>query len=135
MVVEDNAEMRRLIIRILGNEYHIIVAADGEEAIARAEAEVPDLVVTDLMMPKMGGDRLVAEMRVRPSLAQVPVIVLSAKADEDLRVKLLSESVQDYVVKPFSAQELRARVRNQSVAEAHARFAEIGVGKPEHRRS
>jgi PAS domain S-box-containing protein len=113
MVVEDNAEMRRFITRMLGNEYHIIPVADGEEALARAADEVPDLVVTDLMMPKMGGDRLVAEMRARPSLAQVPVIVLSAKADEELRVKLLSESVQDYVVKPFSAQELRARVRNQ----------------------
>lgn len=113
MVVEDNAEMRRFITRMLGNEYNIIPAADGEEAIARASAQTPDLVVTDLMMPKMGGDRLVAEMRARPSLAQVPVIVLSAKADEELRVKLLSESVQDYVVKPFSAQELRARVRNQ----------------------
>ena len=113
MVVEDNAEMRRFITRVLGNEYHIIPAADGEEALARAATEAPDLVVTDLMMPKMGGDRLVAEMRARPSLAQVPVIVLSAKADEELRVKLLSKSVQDYVVKPFSAQELRARVRNQ----------------------
>src|SRR6185436_1707027 len=97
MVVEDNAEMRRFITRILGNEYHITPAGDGEEALAKAAAEVPDLVVTDLMMPKMGGDRLVAEMRLRPSLAQVPVIVLSAKADEELRVKLLSESVQDYV--------------------------------------
>ena len=113
IVVEDNAEMRRFIIRILGNDYQIIAAADGEEAIARAAEEVPDLVVTDLMMPKMGGDRLVAEMRARPSLALVPVIVLSAKADEELRVRLLSESVQDYVVKPFSAPELRARVRNQ----------------------
>ena len=55
---------------------------------------------TDLMMPKMGGDRLVAEMRARRSLAQVPIIVLSAKADEELRVKLLNESVQDYVVNP-----------------------------------
>ena len=113
LVVEDNAEMRRFITRMLGNEYRIIPAADGEEALAKAAAEVPDLVVTDLMMPKMGGDRMVAEMRARPSLAQVPVIVLSAKADEELRVQLLSESVQDYVVKPFSAQELRARVRNQ----------------------
>lgn len=113
LVVEDNAEMRELITRILGHEYHVIPAADGEEAVAKAAAEVPDLVVTDLMMPKMGGDRLVAEMRARPSLAQVPVIVLSAKADEELRVQLLSESVQDYVVKPFSVQELRARVRNQ----------------------
>lgn len=113
LVVEDNAEMRGFITRMLGNEYNIIPAANGEEAIARAEAEAPDLVVTDLMMPKMGGDRMVAEMRRRPSLAQVPVIVLSAKADEELRVKLLSESVQDYLVKPFSPQELRARVRSQ----------------------
>ena len=52
MVVEDNAEMRRFITRILGNEYHIIPAGDGEEAVAKAAAEVPDLVVTDLMMPK-----------------------------------------------------------------------------------
>lgn len=113
MVVEDNAEMRRFIARVLGDEYHIVVAADGEEAVAKALARVPDVVVTDIMMPKMGGDRLVAEMRSRTSLAQVPVIVLSARADEELRIKLLSESVQDYVVKPFAAQELQARVRNQ----------------------
>lgn len=113
MVVEDNVEMVRFITRVLGQECHIIPAGDGEEALAKAINQAPDLVVTDLMMPKMGGDRLVAEMRSRSPLAQVPVIVLSAKADEELRVKLLSESVQDYVVKPFSAQELRARVRNQ----------------------
>ncbi|HTU33041.1 MAG TPA: ATP-binding protein [Candidatus Acidoferrum sp.] len=112
LVVEDNIEMRRFISRVL-DEYRVTPAANGEEALAKALEDPPDMVVTDLMMPRMGGDRLVAEMRREPSLAHIPVVVLSAKADEDLRIKLLNESAQDYVVKPFSAQELRARVRNQ----------------------
>jgi PAS domain S-box-containing protein len=113
MVVEDSVEMLHYITGVLGQDFQIVPAANGEEALAKAMNQSPDLVVTDLMMPQMGGDRLVAEMRARNSLAQVPVIVLSARADEELRVKLLSESVQDYVVKPFSAHELRARVHNQ----------------------
>jgi PAS domain S-box-containing protein len=104
--------MRRFITGVLGDEYRIVPAADGAEALAKALAEPPDLVVTDLMMPKLGGDRLIAEMRGRGPLAQVPVLVLSAKADEDMRLQLLAESVQDYVIKPFSAHELRGRVRN-----------------------
>lgn len=112
LVAEDNAEMRRFITEVLSGEYRVVPIADGAEALTRAIAEPPDLVITDLMMPKLGGDRLVGEMRARQSLAQVPVLVLSAKADEALRLKLLAESVQDYVTKPFSAHELRARVRN-----------------------
>ncbi len=112
LVAEDNAEMQRFIAEVLGAEYRIVAVADGVEALERALAEPPDLVVTDLMMSRLGGDRLVGEMRARPSLLHVPVLVLSAKADEALRLKLLSESVQDYVTKPFSPHELRARVRN-----------------------
>jgi len=69
-------------------------------------------VVTDLMMPKLGGDELVRRMRANKELTQLPVLVLSARADDELRLKLLAELVQDYLVKPFSAGELRARVRN-----------------------
>lgn len=112
LVAEDNAEMRRFIAEVLGSDHRVVAAADGEEALAKAIAEPPDLVVTDLMMPKVGGDRLVDELRARAPLAQVPVLVMSAKADEALRIKLLTESVQDYLTKPFSAHELRARVRN-----------------------
>ena len=112
LVAEDNAEMRHFITRVLGDEYRVVPVADGAEALAKAIADPPDLVVTDLMMPKLGGDRLIAEMRSRGPLAQVPVLVLSAKADEEMRLKLLVESVQDYVIKPFSAHELRARVLN-----------------------
>ena len=112
LLAEDNAEMRRFISEVLAGEYHVISVADGAQALASAIAEPPDLVITDLMMPKLGGDRLVSEMRARQPLAQVPVLVLSAKSDEALRAQLLAESVQDYVTKPFSAHELRARVRN-----------------------
>lgn len=112
LVVEDNPDMRRFIIEVLRGEYRLAAAADGEQALAMAIAEPPDLVVTDLMMPILGGDQLVAKMRGLDSLSHVPVLVLSARADETLRLKLLAESVQDYVIKPFSAHELRARVRN-----------------------
>src|ERR1700748_953744 len=105
--------MREYISQVLPEHASVIPAANGEVALAYALAEPPDLVVTDLMMPKMGGDRLVGEMRTRPVLADIPVVVLSAKADEELRIKLLQEAVQDYLMKPFSAHELRARVRNQ----------------------
>jgi PAS domain S-box-containing protein len=112
LVVEDNAEMRRFVREALAGEFRVIAAADGQQALERAMTELPDIVVTDLMLPRLGGDRLVDEMRVRPSLADVPVLVLSAKDDEALRTRLLDESVQDYVTKPFSVHELRARVRN-----------------------
>ena len=112
LVAEDNGEMQRFIAEVLGDEYRVVAAADGTEALESALAEPPDLVITDLMMPKLGGDRLVDEMRACPALLHVPVLVLSAKADEALRLKLLSESVQDYVTKPFSPHELRARARN-----------------------
>ncbi|HJV84167.1 MAG TPA: ATP-binding protein [Noviherbaspirillum sp.] len=112
LVAEDNAEMRRFIADVLGSDYRVVPVADGSEALARALAEPPDLVVMDLMMPKLGGDRLVDAMRLHPTLANVPVLVLSAMANEELRLKLLSELVQDYVTKPFSAHELRIRVSN-----------------------
>jgi PAS domain S-box-containing protein len=112
LVVEDNADMRRFVTDILADDYRVIAAADGMQALARVQAAPPDLVVTDLMLPKLGGDRLVAEMRTQPHLMQVPVLVLSAKGDEALRARLLAEAVQDYVTKPFSAHELRARVHN-----------------------
>ncbi|MDT4809700.1 Sensor histidine kinase RcsC [compost metagenome] len=112
LVVEDNSEMRRFITEVLSGEYRVVQAADGEEALKKAVAEPPDLVVTDLMMPKLGGDRLVEELRKLPNLAQIPVLVLSAKEDEALRLKLLSESIQDYITKPFSPNELRVRIRN-----------------------
>ena len=112
LVVEDNADMRRFIAEVLAADYRVVTAADGAQGLERTRAAPPDLVVTDLMLPRLGGDELVAAMRADAALAAVPVLVLSAKGDEALRARLLAESVQDYVTKPFSAHELRARAHN-----------------------
>jgi PAS domain S-box-containing protein len=112
LVAEDNAEMRRFIAEILSGEYRVEMVADGAEALTRAIAKQPDLIVTDLMMPELGGDRVVAEMRLHPTLTKVPVLVLLDKTDDGPRIKLPAESEQDYVVKPFSPRELRTRVQN-----------------------
>ncbi|MEY4753014.1 MAG: hypothetical protein RJA44_689 [Pseudomonadota bacterium] len=110
LVVEDNAEMRRFVRDALAVDCRVTAVADGLAGLARAVAQPPDLIVTDLMLPGLGGDQMVERMRAHGSLGTVPV--LSARDDESLRAGLLSGSVQDYVTKPFSARELRARVRN-----------------------
>src|SRR5271169_460664 len=110
LVAEDNPELRRFITEALSDEYRVMPCSDGAEALRKAIADPPDLLLMDLMMPEL--DRLTAELRACEALRQVPVLVLSTKADEALRVKLLAEAVQDYVIQPFQAEELRARVRN-----------------------
>jgi PAS domain S-box-containing protein len=112
LVVEDNPEMRRFICDALTIEFNVVAAPDGEAALDIALACPPDLLVTDLMMPRLGGDRLVDALHATPGLKDLPVLVLSAKDDATLRARLLASAAQDYVTKPFSSQELRARVRN-----------------------
>jgi signal transduction histidine kinase len=112
LVVEDNPEMNRFIAETLSGEYRTAHAFDGGEGIAKAEALRPDLIVSDLMMPEVTGDVLVREVRGKPELDATPILLLSARADDDARVRLLQEGVQDYLTKPFTAEELRARVGN-----------------------
>ncbi|WP_374412235.1 ATP-binding protein [Hydrogenophaga sp.] len=112
LVVEDNPEMRRFICDALSLEFRVEAAPDGQSALEAAMADPPDLLVTDLMLPRLGGDRLVDALRTMAPLRDIPVLVLSAKDDAVLRARLLAGAAQDYVTKPFSAQELRARVRN-----------------------
>jgi signal transduction histidine kinase len=112
LVVEDSQEMSSFIAGILRNEYHVVTAFDGQEGIERALALQPDLIVTDIMMPRMSGDQLVAEVRSRHELDPIPILLLTAKADDDLRVKLLQTGAQDYLTKPFHSQELLARAGN-----------------------
>ncbi|WP_170162380.1 ATP-binding protein [Caldimonas tepidiphila] len=114
LVAEDNPELNRFITECLGEDFNVATAFDGQEALEKLLESPPDLLVTDIMMPRLSGDGLVAELRRRRHLDAVPVLVLSAKADDALRNRLLREGAQDYVTKPFSAEELRARARNLS---------------------
>jgi signal transduction histidine kinase len=112
LVVEDNVEMNRFITETLGSDYRTAVAFDGEEGLRKARELQPDLVVSDVMMPSMAGDQLVREIRRAPALDRVPILVLTAKADDELRIRMLQQGAHDYVMKPFSGNELRARVAN-----------------------
>ncbi len=112
LLVEDNPDVSRFVREALGAEFRVATVDDGAKALERLVAQPPDLLITDLMLPGLGGDRLVEAMRARVGLQDLPVLVLSARGDTALRSRLLSESVQDYLTKPFSAPELRARVRN-----------------------
>lgn len=112
LVVEDHADMRRFIVETLRDEWRVIAASHAEHALAVVDSDPPDLIVSDLMMPEVSGEQLVREVRSRPAFTQVPILVLSARADDQLRLGLLAGSVQDYLTKPFSAHELRVRVRN-----------------------
>ena len=110
LVVEDNPDMHAFVVEALARHYHVDTAFDGQEGLCKAFATRPDLIVSDVMMPHMNGDQMVEALRRHREMDDVPVVLLTAKADEDLRVKLLKEGVQDYISKPFSTEELLARV-------------------------
>jgi signal transduction histidine kinase len=112
LVVEDNPEMNRFVCEALAPEVRAVSAADGTAGLERALAGGVDLVITDVMMPGISGDELVRRLRREPAAARTPILLLTAKADDELRVRLLREGAQDYVTKPFSVEELRARVGN-----------------------
>jgi signal transduction histidine kinase len=112
LVVDDNDDMRTLLVRTLRGRYRIAQARDGVEALAKAQKLMPDLIVSDLMMPKMSGEELVVAMRKVPELAAVPILLLTAKSDEGMPARTIELGAQDYVLKPFSTDELLARVQN-----------------------
>ena len=109
LVVEDNADMRSYVASVLRRRFRVATAADGREGLEKAVALSPALVVSDLMMPGMSGADLVTAIREHRDIGDVPVIVLTAKADDGLRPELFHRGVQDYLVKPFSPAELLAR--------------------------
>lgn len=112
LVVEDTADMRRLVEVVLRTRFEVASASDGLEALELAEVVRPDLVVTDVVMPRLGGDGLVAALRERPHLAHIPVLVLSGKSDAAAKVRLLRAGAQDFLAKPFAPEELLARATN-----------------------
>lgn len=110
LVVEDNADMNEFISATLRPQYRVASAYNGREGIDKALAMHPDLILTDVMMPVMSGDEMVVALRHQHGMENVPIVMLTAKADDDLRVRLLKEGVQDYLNKPFSTEELLARI-------------------------
>ena len=110
LLVDDNADMRDYVGRLLRQHWPVDEAADGVEALAIARRRVPSLVLTDVMMPNLDGFGLLRALREDPRTRSVPVVMLSARAGEESRVEGLSAGADDYLIKPFSAKELVARV-------------------------
>ncbi len=112
LVVEDNPDMNAFVQRILSARFRVAAAFDGREGIEQARTLRPDLVITDLMMPGMSGTELVRELRTIEALRDTPIVALTARADDALRMDLLRNGVQDTVLKPFVPDELLARIAN-----------------------
>jgi signal transduction histidine kinase/CheY-like chemotaxis protein len=110
LLADDNADMRGYVRRLLGRSCDVQTAADGQEALESIRAKRPDLILTDVMMPNLDGFGLLRAIRSDAELRDIPVIMLSARAGEESRVEGLDAGADDYLVKPFSARELIARV-------------------------
>jgi signal transduction histidine kinase/FixJ family two-component response regulator len=110
VLADDNADMRDYLARLLARRYEVEAVADGLAALAAARDNPPDLVLTDVMMPRLDGFGLLRELRDDPATREVAIILLSARAGEEAEAEGLERGADDYLVKPFSARELLARV-------------------------
>ncbi len=124
LVADDNADMREYLARLLGAHWNVETAGDGLSALETARRLRPDVILTDVMMPKLDGFGLLREVRRDPALARTCVILLSARAGEESRVEGLEAGADDYLVKPFAAKELVARVRGHLESAREQRAAD-----------
>ena len=113
LLADDNCDMREYVSGLLGGRFQVVEAGTGKAALAEAEKLLPDLILTDIMMPEMDGFALLAALRKNPATRALPVIMLSARAGEEARIEGIDAGADDYLTKPFSARELLARVEGQ----------------------
>jgi PAS domain S-box-containing protein len=112
LIADDNADMREYLTNLLRTSgYQVSDVTDGQQALDAIRAEIPDLVISDVMMPGIDGLQLVTALRSDPPVAAVPVLLLSARAGQEASIEGLQAGADDYLVKPFAAAELLARVR------------------------
>jgi len=128
LVVDDEPQiLRALRINLLARQYEVVTARDGTEALRLVSAERPDLVVLDLGLPDVDGVEVIRKLR---SWSPVPIVVLSGRADSKEKVDALDAGADDYVTKPFSVEELLARVRavTRRLGDSEA-VAPVGIGR------
>lgn len=112
LLVEDDADLRSFLADALSTDHRVITARSAEEAIVVVGRVRPDLIALDLLLPGVGGDQLLHDLQADPELAGIPVIVVSGRNDDEQRARMLRDGADDYVTKPFSSEELRARIQN-----------------------
>jgi signal transduction histidine kinase len=133
LIADDNADMREYLRRLLAPQYDVEAVPDGEAAFQSALQRLPDLVVTDVMMPKLDGFGLLKALRGAARTATVPIMLLSARAGEESRLEGIAAGADDYVVKPFAARELVARVEARLLLSRMRRETEKALRQSEER--
>lgn len=123
LLVEDNPDMRGFLVNMLAANYHIETASNGKQGLEKALKYLPDLIVTDVMMPEMTGCEMAEQLLANPETKDIPILILSAKMDDPFKIALLKEGVRDYISKPFSKEELCIKIerliseRRKTIAE------------------
>lgn len=112
LLVEDNPDMLQLLASQLQGRYRILTASDGVQGLEAARAQRPALIISDVMMPRMDGYQLCRELKGDPATRQIPVILLTAKADLSMKIEGLECGADEYLTKPFSSEELHARIQS-----------------------
>ncbi len=125
LVCEDNADMRRLFAFLLGKEFRVRLARNGREGLESVRARPPDLVLTDVMMPELSGTELCRALKGDPATRAIPVVLVTSKAEREMKIEGLELGADDYVTKPFHPRELLARVR--SLVRLHRLQGEIAL--------
>ncbi len=112
LVLEDNPDVRAYICEQLQKEYKVFEAVNGEDGVLKAQEEIPDLIVTDVMMPKMNGYQFCKNIKNDENTSHIPIIMLTAKAGFDDKMEGLETGADDYLIKPFNRKELLVRIKN-----------------------
>ena len=132
LIVEDNLDVRAYMREQIESEYKVIEASQGEEGIVQAQKFIPDVIITDVMMPKMDGYKFSREIRKDEKTSHIPIIMLTAKAGLDDKIEGLETGIDAYLTKPFSAKELKVRIKNLIIRrkELRKKFSRATVIKP-----
>ena len=136
LIIDDNIDVRKYIAEILTGFYNIVEASNGEEGLCKAFEEIPDLIISDIIMPKIDGIDLCRLLKSDARTSHIPVILLTAKATLNDKLEGLETGADDYIMKPFEAQELKARIKNllEQRKRIHEYFQRHGLFEVEENR-
>ncbi|TQV89725.1 hybrid sensor histidine kinase/response regulator transcription factor [Aliikangiella coralliicola] len=112
LLIEDNVDMRNYIKENINSRFKVFIAANGEEGVKVATEEIPDLIISDIMMPKMDGYEVTKQLRCQESTNHIPIVLLTARSDRESRLKGWQEKADEYLTKPFDVEELLIRLDN-----------------------
>lgn len=136
LIVEDNPDVRKYVSMTLWNDYNICEANDGEEGLEKSFESIPDLIISDIMMPKLDGFTMCKKLKTDTRTSHIPIIILTAKATMNDKLNGLEIGADDYIMKPFEAEELKARIKNllEQRKRLHEHFRRYGLVEVEDKK-